>query len=271
MNIKFSIITVCYNSEKTIERTLKSLINQKEKNFELIIVDGKSTDETLNIINKYSSEFKNIKIISEPDKGIYDAMNKGIDLSEGEIISFLNSDDFYEVDTLDIVKRNFTNDIDILYGDTYLIDYFDGNYYEKKSDFVNVKELTKGRMIPHTSTFVRAELMKKYKFDINYRIAADYKFILKMYLLNKSFKYIEYRLTNMLLGGASNTQILKFEQEWDNVRGELIEGYKINSKKVKLQTYKRLLKEKIWNIMPRKVVREYRYIRKGWTIYEDII
>ncbi len=104
----FSIITVCYNSEKTIERTIKSVLNQTESNYEYIIVDGGSTDKTLDIVKNYEDAFNGrLKYISEKDNGIYDAMNKGIGMAKGELIGLINSDDYYELDALENIKKEY--------------------------------------------------------------------------------------------------------------------------------------------------------------------
>ncbi len=103
MSLKFSVITVSYNSENTIEKTIKSIIAQKYPDIEYIIIDGGSTDNTVNIIKKYEQQIT--RWISESDQGIYDAMNKGINMASGDVISFLNSDDWYEEDIFQIVDR----------------------------------------------------------------------------------------------------------------------------------------------------------------------
>ena len=114
-NNLISIITVVKNNEKTIEKCINSVLGQNYKNLEYIIIDGNSTDNTLSIVNKYRDKIS--VVISEKDKGIWDAMNKGIKLAKGDIIGFLNSDDFYFLDTLKIVNNYFINDdIDFLFG-----------------------------------------------------------------------------------------------------------------------------------------------------------
>jgi len=119
--LKVSIITVCYNSSKTIYKTLESVRNQKFKNFEHIIIDGKSTDNTLEICSSFS-HIK--KIISEKDNGVYDAFNKGIACAEGDIIGFLNSDDvYYNNKSLDLIVQNFNHNIDCVFGNLLYINY----------------------------------------------------------------------------------------------------------------------------------------------------
>ena len=112
---KISIVTVCYNAEKDIEKTIHSVINQTYDNIEYIVIDGGSNDGTLSMINKYASKID--KIISEPDKGIYDAMNKGITLAKGDWINFMNAGDSYvDADVLKLVSDNINNNCDIIYG-----------------------------------------------------------------------------------------------------------------------------------------------------------
>ena len=117
-NIKVSIITVCFNSEKTIRRTIESVLYQTYPNIEYIIVDGKSTDGTVDIVKEYLPAFqKRLRYVSERDKGIYDAMNKGIRLSAGDVIGIINSDDFYEPDAVEnIVKYADRGSCQVLYG-----------------------------------------------------------------------------------------------------------------------------------------------------------
>ena len=118
--MKFSVITVVYNGEKTIERTIQSVIEQKNADIEYIIIDGSSTDRTMEYVRKYTSHIA--RIVSEPDRGIYDAMNKGSRLATGDIIAFLNSDDWYEKDVLQNVIARFENsEIDILCADARVI------------------------------------------------------------------------------------------------------------------------------------------------------
>lgn len=270
MNIKFSIITVCYNSEKTIERTLKSIIAQTYKNFELIIIDGASKDNTLELINKYRDKIANITIVSEPDKGIYDAMNKGIDLSKGEYIAFLNSDDYYENYALEVIEKNLDSDVDILYGNTFLIDQFDGKIFEKEREKVEPIELIKGKMVPHTSSFFKSEVLKKNKFDITYKIAADYKCVLNLYMNNATFKYINYRISNMDMGGVSNTQIIKVFYEICRIFNELNinddELVKSLEKEYKMAEFK----NKLGRMLPKKIYIKYKYLKKGWKEIKEV-
>ena len=267
MRYRFSIITVCFNSEKTIEWTIKSLLAQSYENYEYIIVDGGSTDSTMEIVNKYKDEFNNIQIISEPDKGIYDAMNKGIKICRGELIGFLNSDDYYEPNALEQINDNYAKDIDIIYGDTYFIDKYKDKIFEKKTEVYFIDEIKQGRMIPHTSAFVKGELMKKNLFDIEYKIVADYKFMLQLYLMDKNFSYIPYRINNMCIGGASTTQAKELLTEYAKCQKELL-GQSIQNKiQIKLTCLKMKLKKDIaLKVLKDKTYIKFKYINKGWKV-----
>jgi glycosyltransferase involved in cell wall biosynthesis len=181
-----TVVTVVRNGEKTLEETILSVINQTYKNVEYIIVDGASTDGTLEVIKKYEDRID--YWVSEPDKGIYDAMNKGIDLATGEWINFMNSgDEFYQVTTLHDVFLDFLNhNVDIIYGDTLLIFDF-GSVIEKVKPFNNI---INKMIFNHQSSFVKTILLKKLKFDETLKICGDYNFFYKCYLNQKYFKYI---------------------------------------------------------------------------------
>lgn len=265
MSIKISVITVCYNSEKTIARTLESLIRQTYKNYELIIIDGASKDRTLNIINRYKTKFKEITIISEPDNGIYDAMNKGINLSKGEIIGFLNSDDYYDKNALKFISDNYTKDIDILYGDTYLIDQYKGSFYERRAPILPEESLKDVGMIPHTSTFVKREIMLNNQFDTNFRICADYKFFLSMYLEGKKFKYINKRINNMTLEGVSNTQLIDLAKERIQCKEQLLGIQKgLTKQEIHNKKLRAFIVKQVKQYLPKKVVIKLKYRKPIW-------
>ena len=178
-NICVSIITVCFNSEKTIERTIKSVLEQTYKNLEYIIVDGKSTDKTLEIVKKYRPLFKGrMKVISEPDQGIYDAMNKGICNASGELIGIINSDDYYETDTVEnVVAAMKDEDYQILYGMLRVI---------KENEDTRVIVMPKhenleNEMLAHPTCFVTKKVYSDFgMYDIKYRSCADHDFMLRM-------------------------------------------------------------------------------------------
>lgn len=192
-NPLISIITVSYNAQHTIEKTILSIINQTYPNLEYIIIDGGSTDGTIDIIKKYESKIT--KWISEPDKGIYDAMNKGIKLANGDWINFMNcGDSFYSTNTLQqVVDKLLTNkDTDVLYGNT-IINVTTNKYMvlPEKLEYIS-------NHLPfcHQSTLVKTALAKKYPFDLNYKFVADYNFFYSSYKKGYTFKYINIPISN---------------------------------------------------------------------------
>lgn len=210
---KISIITVSYNAEKTIENTILSVINQTYPNIEYIIIDGGSTDKTIDIIRKYDSRITNW--ISEPDKGIYDAMNKGISLATGQWINFMNSGDFFynENTIFNIHFENYNNDnIKVIYGDTIKRKTnFDKRIYPK-----NIHHIHRGIICCHQSTFVSLINKKDVLFNITYKISSDYCQLYKLYLKyqESSFKYIP-QIISIFDGefGISSTNRLQLYKE----------------------------------------------------------
>lgn len=197
-----SIITVCLNSEKTIHRTIESVLNQTYYNFEYIIIDGKSTDKTLEIVAKYQNNYPGkINLISEKDNGIYDAMNKGIGMARGELIGMINSDDWYELDTIESVVDYFnkSNKDVIIYG---LMRLFRAHklWYIKSHNHLFLDE----GMINHPTCFVaKSVYIKNGVFDLQYRYSSDYDFMLRLSRNKVEFVHIEKILANMDQGGIS--------------------------------------------------------------------
>lgn len=202
-DVKVSIITVCFNSESTIARTVESVLRQTYGNIEYIIVDGGSVDKTLSIIRSYEKQFNGrMKIISESDNGIYDAMNKGILMASGDIIGMVNSDDYYEKNTVENVINFYQNDNAhvIFYG--FQRDLLRGK--EIDVVFYHHRNLRKIN-INHPTCFVTSDVYKDYgMYDIRYKSSADYEFLLRMYLSGKvKFVPIYKILSNFELGGTS--------------------------------------------------------------------
>ena len=163
---KISIITVCFNASQTIEATIKSVVGQTYSNIEYIIVDGLSTDNTLKIVGKYKHRIA--KIVSEKDKGLYDAMNKGVKMAKGQIVYFLNADDvLVDKNIIREIMEEFEKDskLDLVFGEIYF-------FYPKENKTVRIKrnfsenDLKNGLMIPHKGSFIKKKWLQKYPFDI---------------------------------------------------------------------------------------------------------
>jgi glycosyltransferase involved in cell wall biosynthesis len=198
-----SIITVSYNSEKTIEKTIQSVLEQSYPQIEYIIIDGNSTDGTLDIINRYEEKIS--YFVSEPDKNMYDAMNKGIKKASGELIAILNSDDMYYKDTVKKAVNAWVKvehkDNCVIYGDMLILQEDSTCNYVMKAD---VNYLKKNMRMNHPTWFVSKDVYKKYgMFDIAYRTAADYDFALRVVRNNVDMTYIPESLTQFKDGGAS--------------------------------------------------------------------
>lgn len=207
----FSIITVSFNSEKTIERTIKSVLSQTCNDFEYLIVDGGSKDETIEIVKKYAplSEGR-LKWISEPDKGIYDAMNKGIRLATGDIIGIVNSDDWLEPDALTNVLKCFQtnqNDHNTLYCGGIYYHYSNGGIKEWEVNLTSFKiqaPLYVMAGIRHPATFVPKAVYRHIGlFNDQMHLSADQDFILRCYYGKVLFKDVGCILSNMSEGGLS--------------------------------------------------------------------
>lgn len=217
-SLKVSIITACLNSEKTIEETLRSVVNQTYCNIEHIVIDGKSKDNTLQIVNKYQKYIA--KVISEPDKGIYDAFNKGVKESSGDIIYFLNSDDYLHDNEVisDVIKQFETNkDLKLIYGNVLVLNENIGSLVPVGREF-NVRDFTEGLMPHHAGVFVKKELFyKNGLFDLQYKIASDFDFVLSCFL--SDFKYTKYinRVINIFREGGVSSNLNTFKMMKDEV------------------------------------------------------
>lgn len=205
--IKFSIITVCKNSEKTIEKTIKSVIEQTYKNIEYIIIDGKSTDNTIALINRYKDKIANF--ISEEDNGIYEAMNKGISLATGDFILFLNADDrLFDEFSIERVCRQIKIDnsktFDVFYGAALILDQETGRANIWKAAPVSRFSLFRSAL-PHPATFYRKRAFKKNGlFNENFSIAADYEWVVRARIKNGlQFKNIDCLAAMFSKGGVS--------------------------------------------------------------------
>jgi len=210
-NILFSIITVAYNSAHTIEKTILSIVNQNIglEQIEYIIIDGGSTDETVNIIKKYESKFPHLIWVSEKDKGIYDAMNKGINKSHGKIIGIVNSDDWLEPNALYIIKQEYnkSNNKRTIYAGSLYFHYTNGTkqHLVISEKYFNRKKKKYIMPVRHPATFVPMNIYNEIGlFDIKFKIEADCDFIYRCIDNKINFKFISQPLSNMSDGGVSN-------------------------------------------------------------------
>lgn len=210
--MKVSIITVCFNSESTIRDTLESVRSQSYSNFEHIIIDGASNDSTLKVVNEFSEDYLNV--LSEPDSGLYDAMNKGVRLAKGDIVGILNSDDFFESgDVLETIANYFQRhpEVDVVSGDVVFVDPDDINQitrYYRANSFKPWK-LRFGWMPPHPATFVRRSVYENwggYRTDM--KISADYeKFVRWLLVAKLNWQYLPLVLVRMRSGGVSTSGV----------------------------------------------------------------
>ena len=207
--MKVSVITSVYNNKETLQDAIDSVLNQTYKDIEYIIIDGASSDGTVNIVKSYGDKIS--KFISEPDKGIYDGLNKGVSLATGDIIAFLHSDDVYADETvIERVVKEFVDNLDGVYGDLIYTPKNDTSKvirYWKSKDF-DVSLLKKGWMPAHPTLFLRREVYEKYgKFDLDFKIAADYDFMLRVLSAGINVQYLPHVLYKMRVGGESNKSI----------------------------------------------------------------
>ena len=228
--MKVSIITVCYNSENTIRDTLQSVFNQDYNDIEYIIIDGLSKDNTIKIIDEQREKIS--YVTSEPDKGIYDAMNKGVNLATGEIIGILNSDDlFYDEGIISSVANTFYRnaDVDAVYGNLI---YFETENPQKSVRYWKSIPFYKdffddGYIIPHPTLFVRKSVYDTLGAYYPYfKLSSDYEFMIRAFKVNNFVPfYIDKIIVKMRMGGAST-------KNWQNIilgNAEIYRAWKMNN------------------------------------------
>ena len=216
---KVSIVTVCYNTVDSIEKTILSVINQTYQNKEYIIIDGASTDGTIDMINKYRDKIT--CFVSEPDNGIYDAMNKGIKAATGKWINFMNAgDEFVDNDVLSTLVPQMDN-VDIVYGDTMMV-YSIGKKLEKP---MPLSQIIDRMVFGHQATFIKTEYHKNHLFDLSYKSSADFKFLRDSYIGGAKFQYIPITVVNyeaengmsashFLYAKKEDAKILGIDKNW---------------------------------------------------------
>lgn len=230
--MKVSIITVTFNSEKTISETIKSVLAQSYHDIEYLIIDGGSSDNTVNIIREYAPSFNHrIKWISEHDKGMYDAINKGIRMATGDIVGILNSDDFLRDEhVIETIVKTFESDkrIECTIGDICFVNPENltriVRYYSAKT--WNPDKFRKGFMPPHPSFYTYKRNYEKFGlYKIDYKIAADYELLIRFLKVNHlKYKYIPLNMVTMRTGGKSTKNIMS---NWI-LNKEIVRGCKEN-------------------------------------------
>lgn len=217
--MRISVITTTYNSGRTIGDTLESVLRQTYSDVELIVVDGASHDDTMDIVRRYEPRFGGrLRWTSEPDRGIYDAMNKGIARATGDVIGILNSDDFYTSDTVleRVAEAMAGGDIDAVYGDIHYVR--DGDlrrcvrYYSSRPFRRWMMRL--GFMPAHPSFYCRREIYERYgTFDTTYRVAADFENLQRLIYVNRiRTRYLPVDFVTMRTGGASTSGLSSHRQ-----------------------------------------------------------
>jgi glycosyltransferase involved in cell wall biosynthesis len=241
---KISVVTVTYNASKDLEKTIESVISQTYfPHIEYIVIDGNSKDNTKDIIKKYEKYISHWT--SEPDKGIYDAMNKGIHWATGEWINFMNAGDVFTKNTIleEIFSKDFQT-IDIIYGN-YIIAY--QQYKKLKYTPSPLNDFYKGMIINHQSTFVKTILAKSHPYDTRLTIACDYEQLFTFYREGKRFQHVDIFVAEFAAGGASTAKKIVYLKECKHIASQYFPMAKKYYQKQIVYTY---LIAKLGKIIP---------------------
>lgn len=263
--VKVTVVTVCRNAQDCIKSTIESVLEQKTNSYEYLIIDGASEDSTSDIAKEYADKFKELGIryfvLSEPDSGIYNAMNKSLNFANGEWIIYLNAGDtFCGENSLNEFLGYDSSGKDVVYGDVLLLE----NKHYKKAYVGSIEELTDRSPICHQGVFVRTKLMREYKFDESYHLAADYDFLLRLYKLGYTFEKTNLTVAVFLLGGESSKQSIRYLKEMCKSRekNHLKDSQSVRIKEMRLKFYN------IIRFLGRTVLRPIFYSEiRGW--YSD--
>lgn len=255
----FSILTVVYNRDTTIERAIKSVIDQEFNDYEYVIVDGGSTDKTTDIIREYESFMSHW--VSEPDKGIYNAMNKGIDLLTGKYVILLNSDDWLEKNILTRINNEINDrklDCEIICaGMNYHIPSGKVQFLSAGKDRFDRLIASYQQPVRHPATLVPLEIYKRIgKFDESYSICSDEEFILRAYFKHEKFIFLNYAISNMEDGGVSTSKSNLNKIYKEHIR--TLKCYSKNRKEFLYLKYRFSLKTLLKKIIPSSILYLYR-------------
>ena len=248
--MKISLLTVSFNSAATIRQTIESIKSQDHQDIEYIIVDGNSTDATVEIIKSYESFIT--KWISEPDKGIYDAMNKAIRMTSGDVVGILNSDDFYTSNHIlsQVAKAFLDPAIDVVFGDLVFVDPANLNKVIRKysSEKWHPDKFARGFMPAHPTMFVRRRYYEQFGlFKTDYKIAADYELLIRfLYVHRLRYRYLPLTMVTMRRGGVSSRNMMS------NVilNNEIIRGCRENG-----------IRTSVWKVYPKYFTKFFELFR----------
>ena len=214
---KLSVVTVCFNAANEIEKTILSVLSQEDCDIEYIVIDGKSKDNTVDIIKKYQGKID--KWISEPDNGLYDAMNKGIEMASGDWICFMNAGDVFVNNNVvsEVFKQNIPDNTGVIYGDVVL-DYSPYGYVLKRMNNLKGEQVALG--VCHQATLTRAAILKEMKYDLSYKIFADINAFYIMWKKGIVYTYVPVKMALFeAFDGISNTKVFDCFKESARFRG----------------------------------------------------
>lgn len=254
MKPKVSIITVCFNSARTIRNTIESVISQDYPNIEYIIIDGGSSDETVAIVKEYADRIA--VIVSESDRGIYDAMNKGVALASGEIVGMLNSDDVYinEHVVSELMKTMQDAGADSVFADLVIVDPIDPGkvlrYYD--SSYFTPSKFRFGWMPAHPTFFVKKSLYDKVgPYSLDYKISADYEMLIRLLWVEKAtYAYLPKPVVRMRHGGASTSGL---DRNW-LLNKEIVKACKANGIYTNMAILALKIPRKLFSLLNKKYV-----------------
>jgi len=254
---KISIITVTFNAEDVLERTLQNIFQQTYPNLEIILIDGKSTDNTLKIIKKYENKID--FWLSEPDKGIYDAMNKGIQKVTGDWVNFMNAGDiFVSKQAIEKTFQNVPKNTDVVYGN-YQISYQTFQKFKKVP--ADLQKFCQGMSLNHQSIFIKKAIIQDFLFNLKYSLAGDYEQLCRLIQANKKFHYSDVMIADFADGGASATQKIRYLKQVQEISTQFFPEFTENEEHFRqlIQQTQRL--EKLKSILPVSIFEGLMYLK----------